>query len=152
MEKKNKSYKIDFKGIELVSKLLEEPKELQGGEIKFHFNFISDLKLFPPNKTVFIVTEITISETISNRKLALFKTLCMFTFPDFENIFKLREDDKFDIPLNLEITLKSAGISTSRGIIYSELRGTYLSNATLPLIDIASIIINDRRKLNNETG
>lgn len=76
----------------------------------------------------------------NNFQLAFFKTALVFEIFEFDEIFKNVGEDKYDIPVGLEILLKSAGISTTRGIIYSEVRGTYLHGAVLPLIDMATLI------------
>ena len=82
--------------------------------------------------------DITINELDNQAKLAFFKTICLFEFPEFDAHFTKREDNNFDIPVDLEIMLKSVSISTARGVVFSELRGTYLHGAILPLIDIAT--------------
>jgi hypothetical protein len=140
-----KIFELRFSQIELVSKRLALPQSNPEKQ-DINFNFLVDIRLSQEKKLAVVSTEVTIFNLIDKSELAYIKIFCAFEFPDFENVFKKIEDNVFELPLEIEILLKSAGLSTARGVIYSELRGTYLQNAVLPLIDISSIIIKDRQK------
>lgn len=60
-----------------------------------------------------------------------------FYVPELEtlNDYYDKETNSVFLPEPLILTLNSISISTLRGIIYSEFRGTFLQNATLPIID-----------------
>lgn len=47
--------------------------------------------------------------------------------------------------------LKGVGHSTMRGKIFSEVRGTYLHAAVFPLIDIATLVNEQRKNKDKET-
>lgn len=141
------TYDIKFVSVELLSKSLTDisgPKVIESME--FYFNFLVDIKLGPPQKVAAVLTNIAIQNKEDSKELARFSTLCVFELKDFENIFKETSDGRFETPVDLEIILKSAGISTTRGIMVSELRGTYLHNAILPVIDMATLINEQRDK------
>lgn len=143
----NKQYELKIGAIDLIGKLIELPtgQPLQKDDI--NFDFIVDLKLSPEQKIAGVITDVTILRKPDNLRLAYFKLLTVFEFPKFEDIFTKVGDHAYDSPIEIEILLKSTGISTMRGIIYSELRGTHLNEATvMPLIDIASIIVENRKK------
>jgi len=132
-------FNLKFTSIELVSKFLYTPPILNPeAPISFNFNFNVDIKVDVEKKMAVVISEISINEITHGTKLANFKTACLFEVADFEKIFVKAGENTFDIPVDLEIILKSAGISTTRGVIFSELRGTYLHGAILPLIDIAT--------------
>jgi hypothetical protein len=136
-------FQLRFQSIELVAKSLEPPS----GQLKdddLNFNYLVDLKLSPEQKLAFVITDVTLLRISDKSTLAYFKLLTVFQVLNFDDVFKKVDHNVFDVPLQLEILLKSAGLSTIRGVIYSELRGTYLNNAILPLIDIASVIIKSR--------
>jgi hypothetical protein len=138
------TFQIKFTSIDLVSKSLELPNTTQNSEIDF--NFLVDLKVSPELKIAVVITDVTLSRDSGRSRLAFFKLICVFEFPEFDLVFPKLDDGKFEIPINIEILLKSTGLSTVRGVIYSELRGTYLQNAILPLIDISSIVLQGRDK------
>ncbi len=147
-----KSYNIKFIAIELVSKsLLEPPKDLDPQENEFTFNFTIDMKVNAERKLSFVITSMDIVRAKQNDKVADLKTLCVFELPDFEQSFIINDENKtIDTPFELEVILKAASLSTTRGIISSELRGTYLQNAVLPLIDMVTVIKNAKEKMEAE--
>lgn len=67
-------------------------------------------------------------------ELASFGVAYYFEINDFEKVIVKNEENAFIIPQQLDLTIKPAVISTTRGIIYSELRGTYLHNAIMPIV------------------
>jgi len=140
-----KRYEIKFLAIELVSKSLGEPPKEKIEELEFTFTFLVDLRVHPERKIAAVITDTTILKVLDKEQVAFFKILCAFELPDFDQIFKKVDENKYDTPVELEILLKSTGLSTMRGIIYSELRGTYLQNAILPLIDIASLVKKNKK-------
>jgi len=145
-----KVFNIKFVTIEIASKSLVDPTAIKikdDKNIDCRFDFLVDVKIGPSEKVALAVTDVTVIEAVTNIQLAKFKTICVFEFPEnFDVYFTKNEENKYDMPVELEIILKSAGLSTTRGIIFSELRGTYLHGAILPLIDIASLIMESRKK------
>jgi hypothetical protein len=151
----SEAYKIRFAAIEIISKSIAEPPkeiiEIQRDNnapslATFNFNFLVEIKLGAPQKVAVVITNVTIFEAKENTELARFKTACIFELPDFDVIFTKTGENSYDTPEDLEIILKGSGLSTSRGVIYSELRGTYLQGAVLPLVDMATLIKDQKRK------
>jgi hypothetical protein len=138
-------FQIKFTAIELVAKSLEPPTAPLEKE-NVDFDFSVDIKVAEQKKEALVLTDISILRHSDKAKMAFFKLLTVFEIVNFEEVFKKVDEHRYDLPLQLEILLKSAGLSTVRGVIYSELRGTYLQNAVLPLIDIAGVIIENRKK------
>ncbi len=48
------------------------------------------------------------------------------------------------IPDSLSEILNSVSISTTRGVMHSTLKGTFLNNAILPIIDTKALLKNQR--------
>lgn len=149
MSKEETKFEVRFIGLELIEKTLIEPKNVETNS-KFIFRYTADFKLSYERKIAWVMSEVKILEEISQFQLANFKGLSVFGFPNFEKIFTLLKDDIYDVPVELEIYLKNEGLATMRGILYSELRGTYLSKAVLPLIDVAPLIFEARKKIENK--
>jgi len=145
----DKEFKINFSGIEIMAKSINEPPILENGAaLSFTFNFNIDLRVVAQQKIAIVKTDITITDIDRDlRQLAAFKMACIFQLPDFETIFTKQEENKYDMPVDLEIILKSASLSSVRGIIFYELRGTYMQGAILPLVDLATLIKSDREKI-----
>lgn len=140
---------IDIKmvGLEIAAKSMAMAKEKsQPGVVKdYAFNFMIDLKLMKKQKLAVVNIYVEVKDN-SGAKLADLTTLSAFEFPDFDNVFTLKEDNRYDLPFDLEVYLKELAVSATRGILYSEFRGTHLHNVIMPLLDLRSIIQIDRKK------
>jgi hypothetical protein len=67
--------------------------------------------------------------------LGSFGAACSFEIENFEEIFIKTSVNAYNIPNDVMVTLISLSISTLRGIMFDQLRGTYLHNAFLPILD-----------------
>ena len=142
--KAEKSYNIKFVSIDMISKSMEQ-QPFNGEEPQdFKFDWIVDLRVSEEQKLVAAITDIAIVWVNGEKEIAKFKTVCAFEFPDFANIFTLIEEKKYDVPVEIEIFMKSTALTTSRGMLYSELKGTYLNGLVLPLVDIAKLVRDQR--------
>ena len=146
-----KEFKIKFMGAEIVSKMIAQPsQEILDKPQNFNFDFLVDVKVSAEKKSAVAVTDISITDITKSKNLAVFKTICVFELPDFDKYFTKVGGKQYDIDIDLEIILKSTGISTTRGMVVSELRGTYLHNAILPLVDMAKLVRDGRDKKEKE--
>jgi len=145
----DKSFNIRLAGIELIEKSMALPPQSPVDGSNYNFNFSVDLKIGPEEKVGIVLTDVTIVSEVNEvkKEVGKFKTVMGFELPDFHKIIKRIDDNIYDVPVELEIILKSAGISTIRGVIFSELRGTYLQSIVLPLIDIATLIQKQRAEI-----
>jgi hypothetical protein len=107
---------------------LENPPTI--GNPKFHIK-IEDLVL-PDEKTNTIVKTVLVS-IIGNRE-PLFNLRVVYSFEIQKNSEYLFENsDHFEIQSSINKLLDHIIIATTRGIMYTELQGTFLANAILPL-------------------
>ena len=67
---------------------------------------------------------------------------CFYEIIDFKEVIPLNENNSPIIPIPFLHTLISISLSTSRGIMYSSFRGTFLQKAILPIVDPTSFIQN----------
>jgi hypothetical protein len=143
-----KTYSIRFKQIDLLNTSLESPpdEEIENiGNLKYKFNYLVDIRLQSRENSAAVFTSLTIL-TEADKKLAFIKTVCVFEIPEFQDIFKKTDDNVYQMPIDLEIILKNTSLSTTRGIMFSELRGTYLHNAILPIVDLTTQIKSRHEK------
>jgi hypothetical protein len=140
------SYDIRFSAIEIISKSILEPPSGFKDSVNVFFNFYIDLKLIPEKEVAIVVTDAGVVWSGENIELARFKVLCAFGVQNFGSVFKKLNNKKYDVPVELEVILKSAGLSTMRGVIAAEVVGTHLQGAVLPLIDVNSIVREQRNK------
>lgn len=62
-----------------------------------------------------------------------------FTF-GIDNFADFKSGDDVDFPDQFLVSMVSISISTLRGIMYSQFRGTFLNNTILPIIDPKSFV------------
>jgi hypothetical protein len=125
--------KVEFQiqGIELVESSFKF-SEKRGTNDVFRFN-INLEHLFSGEKDIMIVkTEINILDKSSTEVVGNIKTHVAFNIVDLRKYFK---DNKPSLPEVFVSTINSISISTTRGMMFSAFRGTFLHNAILPLID-----------------
>jgi hypothetical protein len=135
-----KVFNIKFAGAEIISFMIAQPNQKLTDSMQYNFNFLVEIKIDEKTKGVAAITDININEIGNDRVLSHIKSICVFEFPDFDNTFTKAESGKYDTPIELEIFIKSMGLSTTRGMMVAELRGTYLHQAVLPLIDMAKLV------------
>jgi hypothetical protein len=93
-----------------------------------------EVKVDPINRLLFIVVNISIQSEDTKIILGGVSTSCIFEILNFEEVIKLANNGKYDIPKILLDTLNAISLSTTRGVMYSTFRGTFLHNAILPII------------------
>ena len=110
-------------------------------------NFEVDIEL---KVTTAVVIEQNITQIILNVKiftkekhiyLCEITTVFDYNIKGLDNFFNKKEN-KFDIPEPIMITLIATCYSTTRGLLYSKLAGTFLPSFILPLIDPRQGLLN----------
>ncbi len=69
-----------------------------------------------------------------DQQLANLKSGFIYTVENLESYWD-KKTGKPDLPEDFRVSLNSVAISTSRGIMYSFLKGTYLHGAILPVVN-----------------
>lgn len=135
---------LRFIGIHTVSKdMFEMPSDFPNSAThQFNFEIKAETKVQAEKSIVMSVVHVTISETNKPLKLAKVVTACLFEIEDFVNVIKKNDNDLYHIPDQLEALIRPVAISTVRGIIYSEFRGTYLNNAIMPIVFMDTFKVN----------
>lgn len=126
--------KFLFKDIQIASKQMFAPSAHHVASSKYVFNIKVETKVLAEDKIVLIFVYVTISEQSSMSEASKLTMICVFELPEYENHILLQEDGSYFVPPNLDELLRTVSVSTARGILYSELRGTYLSNQIMPVV------------------
>ena len=126
---------LRFIGLHIISKeMVEMPIDLVIAAPIFNFDIRVESKVQAEKSLVLSVVHVSIRELNKPLKLANISTVCIFEIEDFINVVIHNEAGLYVIPDQLEALIRPVSISTTRGIIYSEFRGTYLNNAIMPII------------------
>lgn len=125
--------KIRFKSIEILSKTLNLRPQGDFNDEAFHFDLNGQLHLEPSIKTIFSTLHIKIRQFNKNEILGSLSVVSEFIIDNFDEVIE-KIDDKYLIPAELEVLVKTMSTSTARGVLFSEFKGTYLHKAVLPII------------------
>jgi hypothetical protein len=126
---------FDFKltGIELVNSNLFNPGVAIEKQI-FHFNIKIEQKINLEKKLIIVTPEIEIQQENKKTTLGTIKVACIFYVTNLDE-FKVEEGDLVSLPNEIITMLNSISLSTTRGVMFSQFKGTFLHNAFLPIID-----------------
>jgi len=137
----NKEITFQLKGIELLDIRLSHPQKLLPVKTTYHFNINLEHRINSKNKLVNVICTVSIADNDNSSELGLIKASCIFEVTNITDFIN-NETKQVNFPEKVLITLNSITISTVRGIIFSQFKGTFLHNAYLPIIDPQSFTKN----------
>ena len=100
----------------------------------FNYTIQAGIRIHSEKEAIIIEVIASITNVTKTYIFAEFNVWCVFHINDFNNKIIKNAEGFFVIPAELELTLKPVSISTTRGIIYKELAGTYLQQAIMPVV------------------
>jgi hypothetical protein len=126
-------YEVRIAGIETRSlSLAPKPKDFIGKI--FNFDLAAEDKVDAKKSVIIVNTLVNIRQDEGEEVLANCFVLIAYELKDFKAHIKTNEEGLYIIPEDLDFQLRNISISTTRGILHSFLKGTYLAGATLPII------------------
>lgn len=123
-------------GIELISFSVQPQPASEHAKDAFEFNINQQHKTNAEKKIIIVFVSIHIREAGKEPSLASLNIACGFEILSFDDTVKKNAKGEYVIPHDLSTTLSRISIATARGILYSQLRGSYLQNATLPILPV----------------
>jgi hypothetical protein len=134
MEQTN--YSIKFYGIEIVEKFLSKPINIGiPSQIdEFIFNIGVKVTTDPNSELIVIYINVNITKDGEEGLLGAISVGCSFKIEHFNQFILANEEGILTIPEKLEIPLRAMSLSTARGVLFSEFKGTFLHNAILPIV------------------
>lgn len=135
IEKKYFNVEMHIRAIELLNGSLQFPSTPNTAVTTFNFNISIESKADAPNKLVFVIVHVEIKNDDHSLVLGALSVSCIFEIVNFDEIIKIEDNGKLDIPQRLIETLNIISISTTRGVMFSTFKGTFLHGAVLPIID-----------------
>lgn len=129
----NEEIKFKISNIHIVSKHLEELKE--ENPIEYSWEISVETRVHADKDQIIPCVFANIKKVKEKSEyLAKFTVACIFEVEDFDKKILLNEANLYIIPSYFDNALKQIALSTARGVIFSEVQGTYLNNAILPVI------------------
>lgn len=135
-QKKSTEKPIGFqlKVIELLDFSLINPKKLIPPQIVFNFDIKIEHKILAENNFVAVVVTIDIYGDQKEQKYGSLMASCIYEVQELKEYIDPKKSIP-DLPETFMTAVNSISISTVRGILFSQLRGTFLHNAILPVVD-----------------
>jgi hypothetical protein len=133
------SINVQLKGIELLEACLNHPKQIPDLKV-FHFDMKLEHKLNIENKFIAVIIYIDIFNVQRDAKLGSITSSCIFEIADFSDFLDPKTNN-VNLPEDFLVTINSITISTARGIMFNQFKGTFLHNAFLPIVDPKSFIV-----------
>lgn len=113
-----------------------KPEELN----EFQFEIKLNQNINPDQKVIVVICTIEVYGRNKQFRLGNIRIACHYQVPGLENFRKNKK--KYDIPEILSTTLNSITLSTARGCMFFQFKGTFLHFAVLPVMDPKSLKIN----------
>lgn len=130
---------FQLKGIELLEINLKDPQILLNQERTYNFNINLEQRINQDEKLVFVVSSIDLLHEPDKQCHASIKTSCIFLIENM-NDFISDANSHVNLPEQIVITLNSISLSTTRGIMYSQFKGTFMHNVFLPIVNPSSFV------------
>ncbi|MBB1284586.1 hypothetical protein HRH25_09400 [Flavisolibacter sp. BT320] len=134
------SFTIDF--IELVNKSLTLPINKDGKVPEYRFDVDLDIRSNEKEKKSLHTLHVAIKSKEDESLLGNVSVACAFNILNYEDLID-SEVPNSNIPKEYLDILSTITIGTARGIIFSEFRGTFLHDATLPILDVKSFTASE---------
>jgi hypothetical protein len=130
---------ISFKlhAIELFEKsITRRPNDVPKDQI-YHFEVVQNIRVNEKFKHVLVFTHVSVfSDKEKQQKQAGISVAHVYDVLNFQETITKGEDDDYKIQPDFAKLISALSVSSCRGILYSELAGTYLHSAYLPILDM----------------
>lgn len=134
MSKEKQDINWQIRAIELLDYSLSYPSEQLSDTLTYQFDVNIEHKLKIDENLLLVITSINIYHDGKKTSLGKFKSSCVFSVENL-NGFLDQKTGHLNLPEQYITTLNSVSISTTRGLMFSQFRGTFLHNAILPIVD-----------------
>jgi hypothetical protein len=135
IENKTESATLSLKAIELIKGSIDTPPLPEVALVNFSFNINIESKADEVQKLIFVIVSIEIKNEPQTQILGSIAASCVYLIDNFSDVVTKDSQGNLVIPKPLVDTLNSISISTTRGIMFSTFKGTFLHNAILPIIN-----------------
>jgi hypothetical protein len=105
----------------------------------FNFDINIETNVDNNQKIVIVSTKVKIIADDKKTELGRVICACVFNVANFEEVVQVKGENILEVIDSFAETINSVSISTTRGFMASELKGTILHYAFLPIIDVKSL-------------
>lgn len=130
---------FQLRNVELHELTINRPTPGAIAPINFNFEISVEANVDSNRKLVINATRVKIKGDNQEIVLGSMSCACIFSVANFDEMITMKADALAEINEAFVETLNSISISTARGVLFSELKGTALHHAILPIIDIKKL-------------
>ena len=132
------NFSIQLKKMNLLDVKLNQPEQPLPDNTKFNFNLNIAYNVNENKEIANIITTVQVFHQDNKTLLGSIKSNCAIFIQNLANY--IDENKKISLPDELITSLNSLAISTTRGMMFSEFRGTFLHDAVLPLLNPKNVM------------
>ena len=137
MEQVNVNFQV--KGIELLEINLNPIQIPLSPEKVYNFNINIEQRINNEEKLVIVITSVDIIHEQDQQCHASIKTSVIFLIENLQD-FITPNTSQVNFPDQFIVTLNSISLSTTRGIMFSNFKGTFMHNAILPIVNPSGFV------------
>ena len=130
-DQQNQKVTYRISALELLNLEIKHPKQDQIDLNTFHFDLKLQHRINAEKQLVFVITTIQILDKDKTTQVGHVETSCIFHVENFQEF--LGDDQQMKFPDSFISEINAMAISTTRGIMFSEFKGTFLHKAVLPV-------------------
>ncbi len=127
-------------GIELLSSSLSRPELVTKDQTAFLFGITLMHEIAREKKLIFVISSVTIQSLEEKKDVGSISVSLIFEIENFEEVVTIIDEKNFKLTEALKDVLNTIAISTTRGVMFSTFKGTYLHNALLPIVDPRQLV------------
>lgn len=135
IENKEIDAQLQLIAIELLKGSINLPVAPELALTDFIFNINLESRVDTEKSLVYIITDVEIKNADQTLSLGSLTSSCIFKVMNFNEVIHADAEGIVTLPQDLADILNSISISTTRGLMFSTFKGTFLHNAFLPIID-----------------
>ena len=136
-KKPETSVNFQIKAVELIESCINPPVNPLAAETLFNFDLNLEHRINPEDDVLIVVCSVAVFNENREEQLGKLKSGCVYLIKNLKQ-FLNPETKALELPEPLATALNSVSISTTRGLMFSMFRGTFLHNAVLPVVDPTS--------------
>jgi len=129
------AFGIKLRGIELLNVSLIRLEHSSKNLSTFLYNVRIVQDIDKNKKLVFIIVHVDIHSVEEKKDVGSISVSHIYELANFEEDVTILDEHNFKMSESLNDILNSISISTTRGVMFSTYKGTFLHNALLPIVN-----------------
>ena len=134
MSKDQQNIQYQFRSIEILEYSITPQPSQPDDKVIYHFEIKVEHKVNTDNMLLYVIADIVISVSEERTEVGRFKSSCIFDVNDIGSYIN-EASSEVNLPEEFLTILHSITLSTNRGLMFSQFRGTALHNAIMPIVN-----------------